>query len=245
MSSSIFIGTAGWSIPTYLKPKFPSIGTHLQRYAQVFNCVEINSSFYRDHKPDTYAKWTSMVPDHFRFAIKLNREFTHHNRLQQPEPRINQVLAGISELKEKWAVLLIQLPPSLEFDLEITKKFLQKLRKYYSGPVVWEPRHLSWITHYAVQLLAEFKINKVIADPEPCPIKESLRNNLEELRYFRLHGSPDIYKSRYSQEVIQELTQTIHDSASKNTPAWFIFDNTTYGYATENAMELQQLKQNY
>ena len=101
------VGTAGWTIPPQLKPEYPEAGTHLERYSHKLNCVEINSSFYRDHKPETYARWAASVPPGFRFSVKLSRHFTHERGLQEHGEHLRDVLAGISELGKKWAVLLV------------------------------------------------------------------------------------------------------------------------------------------
>jgi len=67
------IGTAGWSIPKQHAPAFPPDGTHLERYAGRLPVVEINTSFYRPHKPATYERWAAGVPPLFRFAVKIPR----------------------------------------------------------------------------------------------------------------------------------------------------------------------------
>jgi uncharacterized protein YecE (DUF72 family) len=77
----IRIGTAGWSIPKPHAAAFPVEGTHLQRYARCFPAVEIKSSFYRPHRPATYARWAASVAPDFRFAVEVAREITHVSRL--------------------------------------------------------------------------------------------------------------------------------------------------------------------
>ncbi len=78
----IRIGTAGWSIPKEHAAAFPAEGSHLQRYAQVFGAVEINSSFYRPHRRTTYERWAASVPEAFRFAVKVPKTITHEHRLR-------------------------------------------------------------------------------------------------------------------------------------------------------------------
>jgi uncharacterized protein YecE (DUF72 family) len=71
------IGTAAWSIPKKHAAPFPTAGSHLERYAAVFNAAEINSSFYRPHRAATYERWAASVPDDFRFAVKVPKAITH------------------------------------------------------------------------------------------------------------------------------------------------------------------------
>jgi hypothetical protein len=81
-TAAVRIGTAGWSIPTEHAAPFPALGSHLERYAAVFDAVEINSSFYRPHRPATYERWAASVPEGFRFAVKVPKAITHERRLK-------------------------------------------------------------------------------------------------------------------------------------------------------------------
>src|ERR687894_400456 len=80
---SIRIGTSGWSIPKAHDAPFRASGNHLERYASVFNAVEINSSFYRPHRPATYERWAASVPEEFRFAVKIPKAIPHERRLKE------------------------------------------------------------------------------------------------------------------------------------------------------------------
>jgi uncharacterized protein YecE (DUF72 family) len=78
----IYIGTAAWAIPKAYHGAFPKEGSHLVRYADRFDGVEINSSFYRPHRLSTYQRWADDVLDHFRFAVKMPKTITHEGRLR-------------------------------------------------------------------------------------------------------------------------------------------------------------------
>src|SRR3954470_6877514 len=75
------VGTAGWSIPKEHAGRFPEQGSHLARYSRRLPAVEINSSFYRPHRPTTYARWAAETPEGFEFSVKVPREITHTRRL--------------------------------------------------------------------------------------------------------------------------------------------------------------------
>ena len=77
------IGTAGWSITREAAASFTGSGQHLQRYARVLNCAEINSSFYRSHRVQVYEQWAAQTPAGFRFSAKLPRSITHEGRLRR------------------------------------------------------------------------------------------------------------------------------------------------------------------
>ena len=90
---TIRIGTAGWTVPKAVAEKFPGEGGHLARYAGRFDAVEINSSFYRPHRPATYARWAASVPHGFRFAMKIPREITHTRRLADAMDPLDRFLS--------------------------------------------------------------------------------------------------------------------------------------------------------
>src|SRR3954464_15286283 len=98
MPSDPRIGIAGWSLPRAHAAGFPLQGTHLQRYAARFNCAEINSSFYRAHRPATYARWAQSVPRSFRFAVKMPRAITHDARLRGVAKDLDAFVAQTSAL---------------------------------------------------------------------------------------------------------------------------------------------------
>src|SRR5688572_17535989 len=79
--SRYYIGCAGWSLPKKFADAFPAEGSHLVRYAARLPAVEINSSFYRPHRPTTYEKWAASVPTGFRFSVKVPKWITHERRL--------------------------------------------------------------------------------------------------------------------------------------------------------------------
>ena len=86
-ASSIRVGCAGWSIPREHADRFPEEGSHLARYAGRFPAVEINSSFYKPHRPATYARWAASVPADFRFSVKVPKLATHERRANDPQLR--------------------------------------------------------------------------------------------------------------------------------------------------------------
>ena len=238
---TVFIGTAAWSVPKALGTTFASEGTHLERYSQILNCVEINTAFYRDHKPETYEKWARSTPDNFRFAVKLSRAFTHDDQLAVNPAALREVVEGIMRLGGKLGVILIQLPPKLAFHKATVDTFFKELRAIYPGPLVIEPRHKSWIGADALQVLKTFGVGKVIADPEPCPSGPEFQKVTADICYIRWHGSPVIYESRYDQDSLDQLKKQVDQLQADFKSVWIIFDNTTFGWATVNALETRSM----
>jgi uncharacterized protein YecE (DUF72 family) len=214
----------------------PGDGTHLQRYARRLNAVEINSSFHRPHRPSTYARWASAVPDDFRFAVKLPKAITHKAKLVDCDSLVAAFADEVAGLGEKRGPLLVQLPPSFAFPGEVATRFFDLLDRLIGGEMVIEPRHASWYVPEIDELLAARRIARVLADPA---VPEAAREpgGWRGLTYIRLHGAPRVYWSSYAQSQLAALATRIAGSGGN---VWTIFDNTASGAALGNALELDE-----
>jgi len=233
-----FIGTAGWTIPKKYEAEFPSGGTHLERYARRLNAVEINSSFYRSHRPKTYERWAGTVPDGFRFSVKVPKEITHTRRLVGTTRLLNTFIGEVSALGDRLGPLLVQLPPTLKFSAHAAR-FFATLRDRFDGDVVCEPRHASWFEDGANEVLKRTVVVRVIADPPRVPAAKH-PGGWTGLIYRRLHGSPRVYYSAYEPDVISEIAKEMHSDALAAGKKWCIFDNTALGEAIGNALNLSR-----
>lgn len=237
--STLFIGCAGWTIPQQHASSFPASGSHLERYAQRFTAVEINSSFYRPHRRTTYERWAASVPPGFAFAVKAPREITHRLRLASADAALDTFLAEVTGLGDKLGPLLFQLPPSLAFDCQAAASFFAALRTRFDGNAVCEPRHPDWFTARADDLLTKFRISRAAADP-PIAGAAPEPGGWTGLIYFRLHGSPRVYYSEYGSDQLEQFAQRLARAINARYPIWCIFDNTVAGAATANALALQE-----
>lgn len=233
--SVVRVGTAGWSIPARYQERFEHDGSHLERYAQRLNAVEINSSFYRHHRTQTYCRWADAVPAHFRFAVKVPRTLTHEGELAPVPEVLDQFAAEVAGLGKKLGALLVQLPPKLAFAPPAARRFFRELRKRIDVPIVCEPRHSSWGSQGAERLLTECAVARVAADPPPWPGADEC-GGYERLAYFRWHGQPRKYYSEYGQEKLESLWRKMAAARRNAREVWAVFDNTTLGYALENAL---------
>ena len=209
----------------------------MQRYARLLRCAEINSSFHRAHASSTYAKWAACTPPDFRFAVKLPRTITHDQKLRRARLPLERFLRESAGLGKKRGPLLVQLPPSLAFDPRTAARFFDLLRERCNGHVVCEPRHETWLAAAADALLVRYRIARVAADPPTAPGAQH-PGGWTGIIYFRLHGSPRKYWSRYSRQFVESLAGTLH-SAPASADAWCVFDNTASGAALDNAWELR------
>jgi uncharacterized protein YecE (DUF72 family) len=236
---AIRIGCAGWGLSSAVSSSFPGEGTHLERYSHVLTCVEINSSFYKPHRDQTYAHWAQSVPDSFRFSVKLPKSITHDARLADTEALIDEFLHSAGQLGDKLGCWLVQLPPSLPFDHDLAERFFKALRERTTLPIACEARQHGWFTTQAAALLKAHQIAYVDADPIPdeCEIKHRADTSLV---YVRLHGSPELYKSSYDYTYLDDVARTLHHRAKKTPEVWCIFDNTAEGHSQPNALHLME-----
>lgn len=232
----IKIGTAGWSIPGDVADRFPAEGTALARYASCFPVAEINSSFHRPHRLSTWERWRDSVPADFRFSVKLPKAITHQAKLTGCAGLLDEFIAQVSGLGDKLAVLLVQLPPKLELDAEIAATFFAELRHRTTADLACEPRHASWFTDVADGLLRELGVARVAADPAICDAAAK-PGGWPGLRYWRLHGSPIIYRSSYA-DRIDAYAELLLARAPEAATSWCIFDNTASSAAAANGLAL-------
>jgi uncharacterized protein YecE (DUF72 family) len=230
----IRVGTAGWSLYKPVTGRFPDEGSHLRRYAATFDAVEINSSFYRPHRPETYARWAASVPLGFRFAVKLPKAITHERRLIDSDDLLVRFAGEVAGLGDKCGPILIQLPPKLAFDAPVADRFFTFARTLLGGAMVCEPRHADWFSPEADALLAEHRVARVAANPAPVP-DAAEPGGWPGLRYRRLHGSPRIYWSDYDSTAIERHAEA---ACTAGTESWTIYDNTASGAALRNALAM-------
>lgn len=233
------IGCAGWALSANVAALFPGQGTHLERYAQIFSSVEINSSFHRSHQSKTYARWAASVPEGFRFSVKMPRRISHELKLREAHEAVRQFCAEVAPLGEKLGCLLLQLPPSLELDIATARNFFSQLRNSTNAKIVCEPRHRSWFSEQATQIMRDAGVSCVWADPAPVASVKPVSTS--GMLYIRLHGSPRIYYSTYETRFLDEVLARLIDTVSVDTEVWCIFDNTAAGEAVPNALTLMEM----
>lgn len=238
MTFDLRIGTAGWSIPAAVADRFAPPGTHLQRYARGMNAVEVNTSFHRPHKRETWERWAASTPPDFRFAVKVPRLLTHDQRLAEPETALDRFAGEVGGLGDRLGVLLVQLPPSLGLNRRAAEIFFEALQARLDAPVALEPRHRDWFSDEVDGWLSERRIARVAADPAPHAGADR-PGGWRGLTYYRLHGSPRIYYSAYSPERLADMARTL-EAERAAAPTWCVFDNTAAFAALPDALTVTE-----
>ena len=202
----------------------------------MFDAAEINSSFHRPHRDSTYARWAESVPPGFRFSVKLARTITHDAKLLRVGPLLDEFLAPVRALGDRFGCLLVQLPPKLAFDRAVARRFFAALAARGLPAVALEPRHASWFAPEADDFLARQEVARVAADP-PRVHGGDIPGGSTAFAYWRLHGSPRMYYSSYGEDFLDGLARR---AAGRGPGDFCIFDNTASNAAAANALGLME-----
>ncbi len=235
--SPLWIGTAGWTIPSRYADEMPPGGSQLERYAQRFSAVEINSSFHRPHRRTTYERWAQSTPAGFRFSVKVPKAISHGAKLVDCGALLDRFAEEVAGLGEKLSVLLVQLPPKFVFDGAVADGFFGALRERFDTHVALEPRNAAWFTPEVNDWLAERRIARVAADPARVA-GAGEPGGWDGLAYYRWHGAPRVYFSEYDAATLASLKRRLEQHRARGCPVWCIFDNTASGAALGNALTL-------
>lgn len=241
----VFIGTSGFSYPhwgrgvfypNHLKPR-----DWLVYYSRYFDTVELNHTFYRLPAEETLNRWREKTSPDFVFAVKGSRFITHLKRLKQPEASVTRFLERVSSLQQQLGPILWQLPPSLPLSLEHLKDFLSFLSTQSMVPalkVVLEVRHPTWLVSEVFTLLEQTNVALCLSDWSQLPVTEPLT---ADFVYVRRHGITSLYDSCYSSEMLQADVERILGWLKAGLDVYVYFNNDAYGYALQNALQLEQL----
>jgi uncharacterized protein YecE (DUF72 family) len=235
--SPIRVGCSGWMYRHWrglLYPEDLPQKRWFERYAEEFDTVEINASFYRVPLANTFEGWRAKAPPGFRYAIKVNRFVTHMKKLVDCEDALDQFLALALKLGETLGPLLYQLPPSLHRDLPRLDAFLARLPADLEHVV--EFRHASWYDEEVRALLGRHGVGFVAHDLKGLisPPWASGRT-----AYVRFHGTGGKYWGRYSDDELGRWAGWCIAQARLGRGVWCYFNNDIHGHAIEDARALK------
>jgi uncharacterized protein YecE (DUF72 family) len=185
-------------------------------------------------------RWRDSTPPNFAFAVKVPRAVTHDCALRGCERELSAFLEEVTGLGAKLGVLLVQLPPSFEFDGGVVRAFFENLEASTPCAIACEPRHATWFTPEVESLLEHVGVARVAADP-PRGAAGARPRGSPELAYYRLHGTPEVYYSAYGNEFLAELADELQSVTPTSPSVWCVFDNTARHESWRNACELRAL----
>src|SRR6266513_358276 len=167
------VGCSGWNYADWrgrLYPEGLGAGHWLERYAEVFPTVEVNSTFYRLARPDAVRRWVEQTPDDFVFSVKASRYLTHVRRLRQMKQGVERFYEAIEPLARspKMGPVLWQLPANFRRDDELLRQALDALPE---GRHCFEFRHESWFARPVYDLLRRHGAALVVGDDPERPFQ--------------------------------------------------------------------------
>lgn len=236
----IQVGASGWYYEHWDKIFYPEKLKSAERlpfYAEYFNTVEINNTFYRLPSKDAVTNWYERTPENFIFSIKASRYITHIKRLKIDSlDRTNEFFDNIKLLKHKLGPILFQLPPSFKYNHERIVEFIEHLPKDIES--VFEFRHPTWYVDEIYQLLQKNKIALCVSDlnGKLSPIEVTAK-----FTYIRLHGPHLAYRGYYSKPQLKKWAQRLEEWASHGITSYCYFDNDEKGYAIQDAQKLKEI----
>ena len=237
--ASVRVGCSGWNYKHWREifyPKGLPVSRWFAFYAEHFDTVEINNSFYMLPKAETFAKWRDQAPAGFCYAVKANRFLTQAKKLKECEEPIERMMAATLNLGDRLGPILYQLPPSLKINLERLEQFLQLVPKDVAN--VFEFRDKSWYVPETYELLDRYGASFCVHDMGGCA---SDRVAVGPVAYVRFHGGVGKYWGRYSDEVLLDWGDWMAEQARSGRPIWAYFNNDIHGHAIDDAQTLKAM----
>jgi uncharacterized protein YecE (DUF72 family) len=235
-----FIGTSGWSYKHWRGPFYPSGMSkgvdQLRFYAEGFDTVEVNGTFYRLIEVETFRRWREITPAGFLFACKGSRYLTHMKRLKDAEQGLGRFFERVEALADKLGPIVFQLPGRFKPDRERLTRFLQALpagRRY-----AFEFRDPAWFLPEIFEALARHEAALCLYE---FACQEAPLEVTADFVYIRLHGPEGPYQGSYDDAALRTWAQRIRAWTNQGLDVYCYFDNDDRGFAPKNALRLKEL----
>ncbi len=235
----VHIGTSGWHYKHWRSSFFPDklpTAKWLRWYAERFDTVEINNSFYRLPQTSAIKTWRHETPADFCFAVKASRYITHNKKLKDPEGNFEKFFAVVGKLERRLGPILFQLPPSWKINAERLDEFLSGLPRGLR--YVFEFRNPTWNVPEIYEILrrhnAAYCIYELAGFISPLEVTA-------DFVYVRLHGPGDKYQGDYPTATLREWASRIEAWRKDLKQVFVYFDNDQAAFAAKNALELKKI----
>ena len=236
-AASVRIGCSGWQYKHWRGDFYPAdlpVSRWFQWYAQAFDTVEINNSFYRWPDPDTFEKWREQAPRQFLYAVKAARFLTHMKKLKDPDEPVARTFDHARHLGRHLGPVLYQLPTRWPVNVERFQQFLSVLPKGRLQTV--EFRDPSWYTDEIFDLLRRYDVALCLHDMQGSATRRMV---VGPFVYVRYHFGTQKYGGRYEDHRLHEWADWLAECAEKGTPIYAYFNNDTGGHAPRDAVRLR------
>jgi uncharacterized protein YecE (DUF72 family) len=239
VSPTIRVGCSGWNYRHWRGPFYPDtlrVKDWFAFYAEHFDTVEINNSFYRLPKAETFGAWRDQAPPGFLYSVKANRFITQAKKLKDCDEPVDRMMSPTRHLGRALGPILYQLPPSFRINLERLEAFLKLLPADLTH--VFEFREKSWYTDATLALLNRYRAGFVVHD---FLGKASPRWVAGDVIYVRFHGGLGKYHGRYSEGLLSGWAEWMVQHAAAGRSVWVYFNNDIQAAAIDDAMALKSM----
>jgi uncharacterized protein YecE (DUF72 family) len=232
-------GTSGWVYPHWRGAFYPEELDEREwfaYYAERFDTVEINNTFYRLPPRSTFEGWRRKAPPGFLFSVKASRYLTHVKKLKDPEKGVERFYESLGGMGDLCAAVLFQLPPRWRANPGRLEEFLDALPGGYR--TVLEFRDRSWLDEKVYDVLGRHGAALCFAD---SPFYPAPRVKTADFSFYRMHGGHGNGKPRYDGDELKELALEVRGELAQGRDCFVYFNNDYRAYAVENALELKGL----
>ena len=232
------IGTSGWQHDTFAGRFYPNDIAQddwLGYYADTFDTVEVNNTFYQSPEAATLRAWRQRTPPGFPFAVKANQYITHFKKLKDPTDPVRNLYENVAPLEDDLGPILFQCPPNWHQNLERLHHFLETLDDTHRH--VFEFRDPTWLNEETYDALAAHDAAFCIYD---FGDRSTHRVMTTDWVYLRLHGTGEAYHGRYTDAELDDRADAIAYWQDEGLDVYVYFNNTAgEGHAPHDAQRLQ------
>jgi uncharacterized protein YecE (DUF72 family) len=233
------IGCSGWEYKHWRGDFYPTTIPRtrwFEQYAQIFDTVEINNTFYRLPERTTFVKWAERAPARFLFSVKASRFLTHMKKLKNPVEPLDRLFSRLDALSDHLGPVLYQLPPGWKLDRERLEQFLQALPHGFRH--VMEFRDPSWYSDDVMRMLERHHVALCLHDMRGSATG---RQRVGPFVYVRFHGASGTYSGSYPDERLHDWAVWLVEQRRTGAPVYAYFNNDVGGHAPRNALTLRRL----
>ena len=235
----LYVGTSGWQYAhwkrVFYPDRLPQRGW-LEYFADRFQTVEVNNTFYNLPERPVFEHWRRGSPRDFIFALKMSRFLTHLKRLHDPEEPVHRFLERARGLGPKLGPILIQLPPRFHQDVELLAQTLTLFPRTVRISV--EFRDETWFTPETRSLLEEHGAALCLAD---TPRRKQPMWRTADWGFVRFHEGKGSHAPGYERDVLRRWVHRIADTWPRSSDVFVYFNNDAAGYAIRDAVAFAEL----
>jgi uncharacterized protein YecE (DUF72 family) len=235
----LYVGTSGWQYPHWRRVFYPDKLPQrlwLPYFAERFQTVEVNNTFYQLPEKRVFEHWRDASPPDFVLALKMSRFLTHLKRLRDPEEPVQRFMERARVLRRKLGPVLVQLPPRYQLNLDLLDGALKLFPR--SVHVAVEFRDETWFVGETRALLERRGVALCLAD---SPRRKQPAWRTADWGFVRFHEGRGANAPGYDRDVLHRWVVRIGELWSASDDVFVYFNNDAFAYAIRDAVTFAEL----